>query len=206
MIVVWRRPPKSGALTPLVLFLHGRGADEHDLIDLAGGLPSSFMYASPRAPVRAEGSGYTWFQSRGVARPVAESLRESVALVRAWLDDPANDCATRPCYLFGFSAGMMMAGALLLHDPHRFAGAVLLSGAFALDAATEPVNDRLSNLPVFYGHGSFDDVIPSELVASTEKYLRERSGAELTSRAYPHAHSISNRELDDIADWFAEHA
>jgi len=205
LIVVWRRPPKTGALTPLVLFLHGRGADEHDLIDLADGLPNSFLYASLRAPVPAEG-GYTWFENRGVARPVAESLRESVALVRAWLDDPATGCATRPCYLFGFSAGMMMAGALLLHDPRRFAGAILLSGAFALDAALEPVNDRLSNLPVFYGHGSFDDVIPSELVASTEKYLRERSGAELTSRAYPHAHSISSRELDDIATWFSEPA
>jgi phospholipase/carboxylesterase len=205
LTVVWRRPPKSGALTPLVLFLHGRGADENDLIDLADGLPASFMYASLRAPVRAEG-GYTWFESRGVARPVAESLRESVSLVRTWLDDPTTGCATRPCYLFGFSAGMMMAGALLLHDPQRFAGAVLLSGAFALDAAREPVDQRLANLPVFYGHGSFDDVIPSELVASTEKYLRERSGAELTSRAYPHAHSISSRELDDIADWFTNHA
>ncbi len=206
MIVVWRRPAKSGALTPLVLFLHGRGADEHDLIDLADGLPNSFLYASLRAPVRAEGGGFTWFKSRGVARPVAESLRESVAGVRAWLDDPATDCATRPCYLLGFSAGMMMAGALLLHDPRRFAGAVVLSGAFALDAAREPVDQRLAGLPLFYGHGSFDDVIPSELVASTEKYLRERSGAELTSRAYPHAHSISNRELEDIATWFSEHA
>ncbi len=206
MIVVWRRPPKTGALTPLVLFLHGRGADEHDLIDLADGLPSSFMFASPRAPVRTEGGGYTWFQNRGVARPVAESLRESVVRVRAWLDDPATDCATRPCYLFGFSAGMMMAGALLFDDPRRFAGAVLLSGAFALEAATEPVNDRLTSLPVFYGRGSLDDVIPAHLVAATENYLRARSGAELTFRAYPHAHSISNRELEDVADWFAEHA
>jgi len=205
LIVVWSKPPKHGALTPLVLFLHGRGADEHDLIELADGLPNSFIYASLRAPVRAEG-GYTWFENRGVARPVAESLRESVALVRTWLDDPANDCATRPCYLFGFSAGMMMAGALLLHDPRRFAGAVLLSGAFAIDAAREPVNQRLSNLPLFYGRGSFDDVIPAHLVAATESYLRERSGAELTFREYPHAHSISNRELDDIADWFAERA
>jgi phospholipase/carboxylesterase len=206
LIVVRRTPPKTGALTPLVLFLHGRGADEHDLIDLADSLPSSFMYASPRAPVPAEGGGYTWFQNRGVARPVAESLRESVTRVRAWLDDPASDCATRPCYLFGFSAGMMMAGALLFDDPRRFAGAVLLSGALALEAAQEPVIQRLANLPIFYGRGSFDDVIPAHLVVDTERYLRERSGAELTVRDYPHAHSISNRELDDIADWFAERA
>ena len=40
--VVWRRPAKSGPRTPLVIFLHGRGADEHDLIDLAAELPKPF--------------------------------------------------------------------------------------------------------------------------------------------------------------------
>ena len=41
-IVVWRRPAKRGPATPLVVLLHGRGADEHDLIDLAGELPRSY--------------------------------------------------------------------------------------------------------------------------------------------------------------------
>jgi phospholipase/carboxylesterase len=201
--VVWRRPVKAGSLTPLVVFLHGRGADEHDLIGIAERLPRAFVFASVRAPVALPEGGYTWFESRGVARPVAASLRASIDAFRAWLDDPGIGCATRPCYLFGFSAGMMMAGALVLDDPRRFAGAVLLSGALALDAVSDASPERLSGLPVFYGRGSQDEVIPADLVAQTEAYLRERSGADLTVREYRHAHTISNREIDDIADWFA---
>ena len=100
---------------------------------------------------------------------------------------------------------MMMAGALILDDPARFAGAVLLSGALALDggAATQ---DRLSGLPVFVAHGTFDTVIPPELVGQTLRYLRERSGAALTERTYPRDHSIARREIGDIAAWLAERA
>jgi phospholipase/carboxylesterase len=206
LIVVWRRPAKAGATTPLVVFLHGRGADENDLIDLADGLPNAYTYASVRAPVRAEFGGYTWFRNRGIALPVPESLRESIAGFRAWLDDPGIGCATRPCYLFGFSAGMMMASALLLDDPQRFAGAVLLSGAIPLDAIDAPLDGRFAALPIFYARGTYDDVIPQHLVTQSERYLRERSGADLTVHTYPHEHSISNRELEDIADWFSARA
>ncbi len=203
-VAVWRRPPKAGPQTPLVVFLHGRGADEHDLIGIADSLPRAYTYASVRAPVPTEFGGYTWFENRGPARPVPGSIRNSVEGFRAWLDDPGIGCATRPCYLFGFSAGMMMAGALLLDDPQRFAGAVLLSGAILFDGSPDAAANRLAGLPVFYARGSFDDVIPAPLVAQTEAYLRERSGATLTVREYPHAHAISNREVDDIAAWFAE--
>ena len=185
-VVVWRRPPKSGTRTPLVIFLHGRGADENDLIDISERLPRAFAYASVRAPVPLEWGGYTWFENRTPPRPPATaSVRASVAAFRRWLDDPA------------------MAGALVIDDPKRFAGAVLLSGALALDGIAEAVPGRLSGMPVFYGRGTEDTVIPAPLVAQTESYLRERSGADLTLREYPIEHAISNRELDDIADWFA---
>jgi phospholipase/carboxylesterase len=203
-VVVWRRPPKSGVSTPLVIFLHGRGADENDLIDISERLPRTFAYASVRAPVPLEYGGYTWFENRTPPRPPATaSVRASVAAFRTWLNDPKVGAVSETCYLFGFSAGMMMAGALVIDDPKRFAGAVLLSGALALDGIAEAVPDRLSGLPVFYGRGTEDTVTPAPLVAQTESYLRERSGADLTLREYPIDHAISNRELDDIADWFA---
>lgn len=203
-VVAWRRPAKSGPTTPLVVFLHGRGADEHDLLDVADFLPRAYTYASVRAPVPVAGGGYTWFENRGVARPIPESIASSTAAFRAWLDDPAIGCATQTCYLIGFSAGMMMAAALALDDPARFAGAVLLSGAIAFDGARHATDGRLTGLRAFYGRGSLDDVIPHELVSQTDAYLRERSGASLTFREYAHGHSISRAELGDIAAWFQE--
>jgi phospholipase/carboxylesterase len=197
-VVAWRRPPKSGRSTPLVVFLHGRGADEHDLIDLADQLPRGFAYASVRAPVAVSGGGYTWFENTGPARPIAASVRQSAGGLRAWLDRTTS----APCYLFGFSAGMMMAAALALDDPGRYSGAVLLSGAIAFDAGIPTPPQRLAGLPVFYGRGTHDTMIPTDLVRRTTAYLRDLSGATLTAREYPHEHAISNREMADIAAWF----
>jgi phospholipase/carboxylesterase len=59
-------------------------------------------------------------------------------------------------------------------------------------------------VPVFYGRGSEDDVIPAPLVARTERYLQRESGADVTMREYPIGHGISDRELHEIAVWFSE--
>ena len=188
-----------------MVLLHGRGADEHDLIDLSGLLPPALAYASLRAPVGVPGGGYTWFTDRGVARPIAASLRAAIDGVRAWLDTPEATAFDRErTFLLGFSAGMMMAGALLLDEPARFAGAVLLSGAIAFDAGVEAGPQRLAGVPVFYGAGSLDAIIPADLVTRTQRYLRETSGAALTERTYEHGHSISNREIAEVRAWLDE--
>jgi phospholipase/carboxylesterase len=202
MIAVWRRAAKGGPFTPVVLVLHGRGADEHDLLPVIDRLPRGLSYVSVRGLVDVAEGGYTWFENHGVARPIAKSVRASVGRVRDWLD--ANVPPPAPLFVLGFSAGMMMGGALLLADPARFAGAVLLSGALALDAGIPCDPGRLAGVPVFAARGTFDDVIPAQLVAATDRYLRERSGADLTQREYPHAHAIALRELQDIAAWLRE--
>jgi phospholipase/carboxylesterase len=202
--VLWRRPAKRGRTTPLVVLLHGRGADEHDLLDLVDYLPRAFAYASVRAFVALPEGGYTWFESRGPARPIPASVRSSVDAFRAWLDRPSVAPPGTPCFLFGFSAGMMMAGALVLADPARFAGAVLLSGALAFDSAVSAAPGRLDGVPVFHAHGTADDVIPRELALRSAAYLENESGASLTSRRYPIGHSISGAEIADIATWLAE--
>ena len=203
--VIWRRPAKGAAHAPLVVLLHGRGADETDLVDLTNWLPKHFAYASVRAPVPVEGGGYTWFENRGPARPIGRSVRTSVDAFRAWLDGPATSAFdAKRTYLLGFSAGMMMAGALLLDDPQRFAGAVLLSGALAFDAPIPVAPRRLAGVPVFYGYGTLDDVIPTDLAQRSTRYLREQSGADLTVREYRHGHTISRGEIVDVAEWLGE--
>jgi len=59
-------------------------------------------------------------------------------------------------------------------------------------------------VPIFLAHGTSDTMIPADLVANTQRYLRERSGAALRATTYPRDHSIARREIDDIATWLAE--
>lgn len=76
---------------PLVVLLHGRGADEVGIMGLTDHLPDGPSYAV-RAPI-AEGGGYAWFANRGIGRPVTESLAATMAWFRSWstMSHPRGD-------------------------------------------------------------------------------------------------------------------
>ena len=202
-IVRWHKAKSGGATRPpLLILLHGRGADENDLFDLAPMLDPRFAVASIRAPLPTDEGGYTWCESRSPGRYIGESLRETLTWFQAWLDGLAKGREeAQSVYLLGFSAGMAMASALVLDQPARYAGAILLSGTLPFDTDFSITKDRMSGVPIFHGHGSFDQMIPADLVARSEKYLLESSGAVLESRRYPIAHEISSAEVRDINTW-----
>jgi phospholipase/carboxylesterase len=206
-IVRWRKAQGAHAKRPpLLVLLHGRGADEHDLFSLTPAIDSRIAVASVRAPLTTDEGGFTWSESRTPGRYIGESLRASLTWFRTWLDS-LTSARTEPqdVYLFGFSAGMAMASALLLDAPARYAGAILLSGTLPFDAGIPMAKNRLAGIPVFHGHGSFDRMIPADLVTRSAKYLSESSGAQLEARRYPIAHEISDAEMGDISSWLARY-
>lgn len=185
---------------PLVVLLHGRGSDEQQIVTLADHLPGEAAYVAVRAPI-AEGGGYAWFANRGIGRPVAESLAETMAWFRAWLDVAA---AGRRVLLVGFSGGAAFAGGLLLADPQRWAGAAILLGTLPFDAGVPVEPGRLDGVPVLVVHGDADAVIPRELQQRTWDYLHGESGAKVTSRRDPGGHGLSAEAVAALADWVTE--
>jgi phospholipase/carboxylesterase len=183
---------------PLVVLLHGRGSNEHDIIALAGSLPEGTAYAAVRAPI-AEGGGFAWFANRGIGRPVAESLAETMSWFRTWLDEVTP--AGRPVVLVGFSGGAAFAGGLVLDDPARYAGAAILSGTLPFDAGVPTTPGRLDGLPVLVAHGDADDVIPRELLERTWSYLHDGSGATVVGIRDPGGHGISADVLSALDQW-----
>ena len=161
---------RGGDDAPLVVLLHGRGSNEADIITLTDHLPSGPTYAAVRAPI-AEGGGYAWFANRGIGRPIAESLADTMAWFRTWLNQMAP--TGRPVVLVGFSGGAAFAGGLILDDPSRFAGAAILFGTLPFDAGVPITPNRLAGLPVLVAHGDTDMVIPLDLLDRTWSYLRE---------------------------------
>jgi phospholipase/carboxylesterase len=160
--------------------------------------------ASIRAPLPTDEGGYTWCESSSPGRYLGESLRTSLTWFQAWLDAlGAGRAEPQRVYLFGFSAGMAMAAALVLDQPRRYAGAALFGGTLAFDTDLSITRNRLRDVDIFYAHGSFDRVIPADLVTRTAKYLRESSGARLTAHPNPIAHEISDAEMSDFARWLA---
>jgi phospholipase/carboxylesterase len=204
MNVEWRPAAGPGSeRPPLAVLFHGRGADEQSLLPLAAAFPERFAVALPRAPIALDGGGYTWFENRGLGRPLGTSLRGSVDGMHAWLDalDPAKFDLTR-VIAGGFSAGMLFGGAMLLDRPDRFSAGILLSGTLPWEIAEiVPTANRLAGKPVFHAHGDIDDVIPLDLVARSEAYLLEESGAVLEHHRYPIAHEISSGEAAALVVW-----
>lgn len=185
---------------PLVVLLHGRGSDERQIIDLAAHLPSGPAYAAVRAPI-VEGPGFAWFANRGIGRPVAESLRDTMSWFRTWLDDAAP--AGRPVLLVGFSGGAAFAGGLVLDDPSRYVGAAILYGTLPFDTGLDTDTGRLANLPVFVAQGDGDHVIPRELLDRTWDYLLAESGAPTIAQRQPGGHQLTAETVHELGDWIA---
>lgn len=197
--VVWHSPDASNR--PLVVLLHGRGADEAGIIGLAGHLPAGPSYAAVRAPIPT-GGGYAWFANRGIGRPVAESLSQTMAWFRGWLDRVAP--TGRQVILVGFSGGAAFAGGLLLADPQRFAGAAILYGTLPFDVGVPTSPVRLAGVPVFVAHGETDTVIPRELLDRTWSYLLGESGAPAYARRDPGGHVLTSSTVSELRGWIAE--
>ena len=186
---------------PLVVLLHGRGSNERDIVGLAQHLPDGPAYAAVRAPI-AEGGGYAWFANRGIGRPVAESLRETMDWFRGWLDTVAPE--GRPVVLIGFSGGAAFAGGLLLDAPQQYAGAAVLYGTLPFDAGVPTTPGRLAGVPVVVAQGQQDTVIPRELLDRTWAYLLGESGAPTVAVRHPGGHGITPDALATVGGWLSD--
>ncbi len=200
-VVTWRSttPPDGVAPdAPLVVLLHGRGSYEGHIIALADHLPDALAYAAVRAPI-AEGGGYAWFANRGIGRPVAESLNETMAWFRSWLDQAAPN--GRPVVLVGFSGGAAFAGGLLLADPSRWAGAAILHGTLPFDAGVPTTPGRLAGVPVLVAQGDTDVVIPADLQTRTWTYLHDGAGSVTTGVRDPGGHGLTAHVVGALHRW-----
>jgi phospholipase/carboxylesterase len=188
----------SDPAAPLVVLLHGRGSKESDIIGLADQLPPGPAYTAVRAPI-AEGGGYAWFANRGIGRPVAGSLADTMSWFRTWLAEAAPP--GRRVVLVGFSGGAAFAGGLVLDDPARYAGAAVLYGTLPFDAGLPTAPGQLSRLPVLVAQGDADTVIPRELLDRTWRYLHAESGADVRGVRGPGGHGLSQAALGELSSW-----
>ena len=182
------------------MLLHGNGADEHNLFPLEELFPREVTVAALRGPI-AENDGYRWYAHRDVGNPIAASLADGMAYVDGWLGAAAAGASS--VWLTGFSGGALMAGALMLQNPQRFAGVAMLHGSLPFDAGLPAEPGRLAGAEVFFGYGELDTIMPPPLVERTRAYLRDESGAHAAIHGYRAAHEIPASEQRDLARWYA---
>ncbi len=188
---------------PAVFVLHGRGADEEDLLPVARHLPDDLHVISLRAPDPLQG-GYTWYEldlSAGgleESQPDAADFRRSLDLVAESVEAAVESYALDPdrIGLLGFSQGAITGLSLVLEEPDRYAWVVALHGYLA-DAHADLDPDGIEGKPVFVGAGAGDRVIPESRSAAAADRLEE-VGADVTRGSYPGGHGIGQEELSDV--------
>jgi phospholipase/carboxylesterase len=199
-------PETPGGPVPGLVLLHGRGADEEDLMGLEGALDPRFTIVSPRAPFRF-GPGYAWYLMTQVGRPDDDSMRTSIEELRAFIAGLPSAHGIDPgrVYLLGFSQGAIVSSALAMMIPDSIAGVVMHSGYVAAEHSALDLNPGgLASKPFFVAHGKYDDVIPVTWGRDGQEYL-EAVGADVIYKEYPIGHSISEESLYDLSDWLTAH-
>ncbi|ELZ53754.1 MULTISPECIES: alpha/beta hydrolase [Halorubrum] len=201
----------DGEPAPAVFVLHGRGADEEDLLPVAAELPDELHVISLRAPDPLQG-GYTWYEldlsagglesSQPDAADFRRSLDRIVESVEAAVDAYGLD-ADR-IGLLGFSQGAITSLSLLLEDPDRYAWVVALHG-YLPESHGDLDPDGIEGKPVFVGAGAGDRVIPDERTNAAVDRLEEVDAA-VTHGSFPGGHGIGLQELEAVVEFVASRA
>lgn len=204
--------PAGDGPHPTLIALHGWGANALDLLGLAPHLLGGrLLVICPQGPIVVPigpgAQGYGWFPLSMGRPPDGDAFAAAYATLDAFLTAAVQRYApaTRKIALLGFSQGGVMAYALALRQPQRFAAVAALSTwlvpELVVAAGSTPALERL---PVLVQHGSADQMIGIERGRDAVPLLRQWD-ADLVYREYDMGHEISGPSLRDLNDFLQRH-
>ena len=193
---------------PLVVMLHGFGANMHDLASLAPTInPTGYIYACPNAPIPFNlgmgHAGFGWMTPRGGSTP--EEVAKSESLLADFFDEVLQKFEVAPgnALLLGFSQGGGMTYRCGLGRADTFAGLAALSATLPDAAELDGKLPKLPeerNQPVFVAHGRYDQMIAETTAYAAKDYL-EGAGYSPEFHVYDMGHEISGELLGDLVPW-----
>ncbi len=190
---------------PLVVMLHGFGANMQDLAGLAPAIESEgYVYACPNAPITFELGlgqvGYGWTPPRGEATP--EDICHAEGLLGGFFDEilAKFQIPSGQALLMGFSQGGGMTYRCGLGRPEVFAGLVALSASLPDPDVLRGRLPQHREQPIFIAHGRADPMVSMESARNTRKFLEEE-GYRPDYHEYDMGHEIPLPVLQDLIPW-----
>ena len=194
-----------------IIWLHGLGADGHDFEPIVPELrlkkPVRFVF--PHAPMRPvtinQGmrmrAWYDILQLGGGPEDEA-GLRASQKITEELIR--AQGLPAAKIVLAGFSQGGAIVLQTALRYPERLAGVIALSCYLPL-AGTLATERSAANqsLPIFMGHGQYDDLIPLHRARASREHL-EKLGYQIVWHDYPMPHSVCAPEIADLSAFLSK--
>jgi phospholipase/carboxylesterase len=202
LTLTYRERPAAGEPEGLLVLLHGRGADEHDLYPLLDLLDPErrLLGVTPRGPLSLPPGGAHWYVVHEVGYPDPDTFLPTFAELSTWLD--GLGFPPEQTVIGGFSQGAVMTYSLGLGAGRpRPAALVALSGFMPTVAGFE-LDLEQPLPPVAIGHGVYDPVISVDWGRRARAEL-EGAGADVLYREYPLPHAVDPRFLAELAPWIA---
>lgn len=202
---------EAGTRPPLLLLLHGVGANERQMTAIAPAFDPRLVVVSARSPI-ALGRGpsgkeaFAWFHVTFTADGPSIDREEAAvgwAHVTHFADEAVDAYGADPARVFvaGFSQGGIMALAALLTAPERFAGAAVMSGRLLPEVIPHAADaDALRGKHVLIVHGSDDEKLGIQLARWAREQLAEFPLA-VDYRELPMGHGITPESLGVVTTW-----
>lgn len=194
---------------PTVIALHGWGANAMDLLGLAPYLAGGrFLVLCPQGRVEVPLGpmvGYGWFPLTMGAPPDPAAFAAGVDDTRRFIDaaERRYPIDRNKLVVLGFSQGGVLAYALALREPARFAGLVALSSWLPGPVAQTIGAGTYERLPTLVHHGAGDDLIDIARGRESVEQLRSLS-VPVTFREFDMGHEINADSLADLSGWLED--
>ena len=191
------RKPAPGK-PPMLVLLHGFGANEQDLLPMAARLDPRLAVASLRGPYQIRPGSYSWVNGN-----TADELDKARRMVLECIDQVADstEADRGRVYLAGFSQGAMLTLAIALTEPEKIAGAAVLSGRLAAVVRDNPAAPgRLRGFPILVTHGTDDQQIPVRSARDIRQALKPM-GVAVDYHEFESGHYISNVNVGMLDQW-----
>lgn len=195
---------------PLLIALHGYGANANSLFKLVSQLDKRLVVVSARGPYNHQRDSYFWFNiDLKERKKVYNTLmgKESIRRMGIFIDQMVKEHNADPnrVYLMGFSQGAMMAHATAMRFPNKVKGIMLCSGGlFPGVEEMKILGADYSKIQTFISHGTADRMLSINHAEAIKKFCEEIN-MKYDFHFYGGAgHGINQENADDLAKWITK--
>jgi phospholipase/carboxylesterase len=205
--------PDDGAAHPLLIALHGYGANKRQMMREARGLaPSGFAVASlqgfhqhirdPKEPGGPLRFGFGWVTNFHPEESVALHHGALLDLIDKLKREGTAD--SRRVFLLGFSQSCALNYRFAFTHADVLRGAVGICGGIPGDWKTSGLY-RQTEMSVLHLAGTLDEFYPPDRVKDYGAHLKERA-RDVEVKSYEAGHEIVPGMREDVRAWLLERA
>ena len=200
--------------THSMIWLHGLGASNQDMYDLAAGLGIENLpirHVCLQAPNRAvtinqSMSMPAWYDIVGTSLTDREDRAgiydSEQIIIKAIEHQLEQGISSANIFIAGFSQGGAMALHASLKYPQFLAGAIALSCYLPLAGDFSPCQRK--TFPIFLAYGENDPIVWPSWTEDSHAKLAKAGFKRIKLNKYPMMHEVSLDEMRDLRQWIFE--